>query len=87
MTEVERPVLTAMMNRVIYPEGQRDLAAADAVEKTLAQPLGVLDGALAGTPICSATISRRRSQRRQHPRLGAPGAHRHGAFPKGRPSG
>ena len=49
VTEVERPVLTAMMNRAIYPESQRDLAAADAAEKTLAQPLGVLDGVLART--------------------------------------
>src|SRR5215469_2736686 len=46
MTEVERPVLTAMFNRAILPEAQRDAAAADAAEKTLAQPLGVLDGAL-----------------------------------------
>jgi len=49
VTEVERPVLTAMMNRAIYPESQRDPAAADAAEKTLAQPLGVLDGVLART--------------------------------------
>ncbi len=49
VTEVERPVLTAMMNRAIYPESQRDLAAADAAEKTLTQPLGVLDGVLART--------------------------------------
>jgi len=49
VTEVERPVLTAMMNRAIYPESQRDLAAADAAEKTLVQPLGVLDGVLART--------------------------------------
>jgi glutathione S-transferase len=49
VTEVERPVLTAMMNRAIYPESQRDLAAADAAEKTLAQPLGVLDGVLVRT--------------------------------------
>jgi glutathione S-transferase len=46
MTEVERPVLTAMMNRAVYPESQRDPAAADAAEKTLAQPLGVLEGVL-----------------------------------------
>jgi glutathione S-transferase len=46
MTEVERPVLTAMMNRAVFPESQRDAAAADEAEKTLAQPLGVLDGAL-----------------------------------------
>ena len=50
MTEVERPVLTAMMNRAIFPENQRDLAAADAAEKTLAQPLRVLDGVLGPTP-------------------------------------
>ena len=46
MTEVERPVLTALFNRAILPEGQRDAAAADAAEKTLSQPLKVLDGAL-----------------------------------------
>ena len=50
MTEVERPVLTALFNRAILPEGQRDAAAADAAEKTLAQPLRVLDGALAPAP-------------------------------------
>jgi glutathione S-transferase len=50
MTEVERPLLTAMMNRAIFPEDQRDAAAADAAEKTLAQPLGVLDGVLSPTP-------------------------------------
>jgi glutathione S-transferase len=46
MTEVERPVLTALMHRAFYPEDKRDAAAADAAEKTLSQPLGVLDGAL-----------------------------------------
>jgi glutathione S-transferase len=46
MTEVERPVLTAMFNRAILPESQRDAAAADQAEKTLAQPLGALDGVL-----------------------------------------
>ena len=50
MTEVERPLLTAMMNRAIYPESQRDLAAANEAEKTLAQPLGVLGGVLSPTP-------------------------------------
>jgi glutathione S-transferase len=47
MTEVERPVLTALFNRAILPEDKRDPAAADAAEKTLAAPLKVLDGALA----------------------------------------
>jgi glutathione S-transferase len=46
MTEVERPVLTALFNRAILPEDKRDAAAADAAEKALAQPLKVLDGVL-----------------------------------------
>ncbi|MBV8779172.1 MAG: glutathione S-transferase family protein [Alphaproteobacteria bacterium] len=44
MTELERPVLTAMFNRAIYPEDKRDAAAADAAEKALQHPFGVLDG-------------------------------------------
>jgi len=47
MTEVERPLLTALMNRAVYPDKQRDAAAADTAEWALAQPLGVLEGALA----------------------------------------
>ena len=47
MTEVERPLLTALMNRAVYPDKQRDAAAADTAERALAQPLGVLEGALA----------------------------------------
>jgi glutathione S-transferase len=47
MTEVERPVLTAMMNRAVFPQEKRDAAAADMAEKALAQPLHVLDGVLA----------------------------------------
>jgi glutathione S-transferase len=49
MTEVERPVLTALFNRAILPEGKRDPAAADAAEKSLAAPLKVLDGVLGPT--------------------------------------
>ena len=49
MTELERPVLTAMFNRAIYPEDKRDAAAADAAEAELQHPLGVLDGAVGGT--------------------------------------
>jgi glutathione S-transferase len=49
MTEVERPLLTALLNRAVYPESERDAAAADEAEKTLAQPLGVLDGVLGRT--------------------------------------
>jgi glutathione S-transferase len=43
MTEVERPSLTALLNR-IGPEDKRDVAAADAAERALAAPLNVLDG-------------------------------------------
>jgi glutathione S-transferase len=50
MTELERPVLTALFNRAILPESQRDAAAAEAAEKTLAQPFAVLQGVLSGSP-------------------------------------
>lgn len=50
MTELERHVLTAMFNRAIYPEDRRDAAAADAAEKELQHPLGVLDAAVGATP-------------------------------------
>jgi glutathione S-transferase len=46
MTEVERPLLTALLNRAVYPERERDAGAADEAEKALAEPLGVLDGVL-----------------------------------------
>jgi glutathione S-transferase len=46
MTEVERPVLTALFNRAILPEDKRDAGAAEDAEKQLARPLQVLDGAL-----------------------------------------
>jgi glutathione S-transferase len=49
VTTVERPVLTAMFNRALYPEAKRDAAAADQAERDLQAPLQVLDGAL-GTP-------------------------------------
>jgi glutathione S-transferase len=47
MTEVERPVLTALFNRAVLPEDKRDAGAAEAAEKELQRPLGVLDGAVA----------------------------------------
>src|SRR5947207_8538408 len=46
MTEVERPVLTALFNRALLPEDKRDAAAADEAERQLQQPLKVLDGAV-----------------------------------------
>jgi len=50
MTEVERPVLTALFHRAILPEDKRDAALADESERQLAAPLKVLDGAVAHTP-------------------------------------
>src|SRR6266566_9845498 len=50
MTEVERPVLTALFNRAILPEDQRDAALADESERQLGRPLMVLDAAVATTP-------------------------------------
>ncbi len=49
MTEVERPALTVLLNR-IGPEDRRDAAAADEAERALAAPLKVLDTAVAGSP-------------------------------------
>jgi glutathione S-transferase len=48
MTEIEPSLLQVLMNRVFLPAPQRDEAAAKAAEEKLAQPLRVLDGALAG---------------------------------------
>ena len=50
MTEVERPVLTAMFHRALLPEEKRDPALADQCERDLAGPLKVLDGAVANQP-------------------------------------
>jgi glutathione S-transferase len=48
MTELEAPVLTALMHRMILPENQREPKKAAEAAETFKQPLGVLDGALAG---------------------------------------
>jgi glutathione S-transferase len=50
ITEIERNVLTAMFNRAILPEDQRDAALADQCEKDMQGPLRVLDGAVTATP-------------------------------------
>ena len=48
MTELEEPVVTALLHRAFLPEDQRDpKKAADAAER-FQTPLRVLDGALAG---------------------------------------
>ena len=50
MTEVERPVLTALFNRALLPEAKRDAAAADEAERQLQEPLKVLDQAVTARP-------------------------------------
>jgi glutathione S-transferase len=50
MTEVERPVLTAMFHRAILPEDKRDAKLADDSEHQLGRPLMVLDAAVAAQP-------------------------------------
>jgi glutathione S-transferase len=44
MTEVERPAMMPLFNRVVLAEDKCDPLAAEAVEKALAAPLTVLDG-------------------------------------------
>lgn len=48
MTEVEGPLLAALLHRRILPAEQRDAAAAAAAEAKLAGPFAALDGALRG---------------------------------------
>jgi glutathione S-transferase len=48
MTELEEPLLTALLNRTFLPPEQRDAKKADDAAERFRQPLGVLDGALAG---------------------------------------
>ena len=48
MTELEEPLLTTLLHRMFYPEAQRDPKKADDAAERFKQPLGVLDGALAG---------------------------------------
>ena len=50
MTEIERPVLTAMFHRAILPEDKRDAALADESEHQLGRPLTVLDAAVSASP-------------------------------------
>lgn len=46
MTEVEPPVMKALMNRGFLPEAQRDAAVGDQGERELQKPVKVLEGAL-----------------------------------------
>ena len=48
MTELEEPVLTALLHRMFYPADQRDPKKADDAAERFKTPLGVLNGALVG---------------------------------------
>lgn len=50
MTEIERPLLTALFHRAILPEDKRDPKLADQSEHELGRPLMVLDAAVANQP-------------------------------------
>ena len=77
MTEVERPVLTAMFHRALLPEDKRDRGAGRPVR---ARTRPAADGARPGGrgPALPArrAFHRRRFERREHPVLGAAGADR-----------
>ncbi|MFN8603214.1 MAG: glutathione S-transferase family protein [Candidatus Binatia bacterium] len=48
MTELEEPVVTALVHRKHLPEGKRDLQRADRAEERARKPIAVLEGALEG---------------------------------------
>jgi glutathione S-transferase len=48
VTEIETPILTALFNLVMRPEGERDAEAAQKSIDSMQKPLAVLDAALAG---------------------------------------
>jgi glutathione S-transferase len=50
MTELEEPVITALMHRTFLPQAERDPKRADDAAERFKTPLAVLDGALAGKP-------------------------------------
>ena len=83
MTEVERPALTVLFNRV-GPEDKRDAGGS---RRGGAGACRTAQGARCGGDRdalpARRPVHRRRPQRRQHPRLGAPGAGRSRRFPKG----
>src|SRR5205809_257926 len=76
MTELEEPLLTALLHRMFYPEAQRDPKKADDAAERFKQPLGVLDGALRDGVSGSAETGARA---RVPARAGASGAGRPGA--------
>ena len=48
MTELEEPIITALMHRSFLPAAQREPAKAEDAAQRFRKPLAVLDGALAG---------------------------------------
>ncbi len=48
VTEIEEPLLTALMNRMFLPENERDPAKAEDALERLQKPLAVLEGELEG---------------------------------------
>ncbi len=48
MTELEEPIITALMHRSFLPAAQREPAKAEDAARRFAKPLAVLDGALVG---------------------------------------
>jgi glutathione S-transferase len=50
MTELEEPVVTALVHRKFLPEARRDRARADRAAEEAKAPLAILDAALAGRP-------------------------------------
>jgi glutathione S-transferase len=48
MTELEEPVLTALLHRMFLPKAERDPKKAEDAAERAKTPVGVLDGALAG---------------------------------------
>lgn len=48
VAELEKPLVTCLMERVIRPENQRNASVADVAERDLQKPLAVLNAALDG---------------------------------------
>jgi glutathione S-transferase len=48
MTELEEPIITCFLHRVMFPEAERDAAKADDAAQRFKTPARVLDSALAG---------------------------------------
>jgi glutathione S-transferase len=55
MTELEEPIITALMHRAFLPEAQREAKKGDEAAVRFTKPLAVLDGALAGRQYLAGT--------------------------------